>query len=244
MFCESRLAVRSVGRESEVGDLGFHLHAHTIRRDHRRLPRDLGGDPASWYPARRVQGRRCRRRHTDGAQSTDEGERRHHLSRSGQHLGGGLPPQRACRCRDRRRSIDGWDTGRRDHADHRRLRHRVPPVPGRAGRPPDTARRRARHWSSGSAESSTEVDAGASTSSPTAPRMQIRSISCGRATRHVGLPRRRRQRFDRDPDRRPAAAGADAFTIGSAVFDGSFSPHKGTSTSQLRDVLEATRRVG
>jgi hypothetical protein len=37
------------------------------------------------------------------------------------------------------------------------------------------------------------------------------------------------------------AAGADAFTIGSAVFDGSFSPHKGHIASQLRDVLEAAR---
>jgi hypothetical protein len=35
------------------------------------------------------------------------------------------------------------------------------------------------------------------------------------------------------------AAGADAFTIGTAVFDGSFSPRKGNISSQLRDVLEA-----
>jgi hypothetical protein len=34
-------------------------------------------------------------------------------------------------------------------------------------------------------------------------------------------------------------AGADAFTIGSAVFDGSFSPRKGLLASQLRDVLAA-----
>jgi hypothetical protein len=34
-------------------------------------------------------------------------------------------------------------------------------------------------------------------------------------------------------------AGADGFTIGSAVFDGSFSPNKGHIVSQLRDVLEA-----
>lgn len=36
-----------------------------------------------------------------------------------------------------------------------------------------------------------------------------------------------------------AAAGADAFTIGSAIFDGSFSPRKGAIQSQLRDVLAA-----
>src|SRR4029079_12848414 len=35
------------------------------------------------------------------------------------------------------------------------------------------------------------------------------------------------------------SAGADAFTIGSAVFDGSFSPRKGSFGSQLRDVIEA-----
>lgn len=36
-----------------------------------------------------------------------------------------------------------------------------------------------------------------------------------------------------------ATAGADAFTIGSAVFDGSFAPHVGSLRSQLRAVLEA-----
>jgi hypothetical protein len=36
-----------------------------------------------------------------------------------------------------------------------------------------------------------------------------------------------------------AEAGADAFTIGSAVFNGSFSPRKGTLLSQLRDVVAA-----
>ncbi len=34
-------------------------------------------------------------------------------------------------------------------------------------------------------------------------------------------------------------AGADAFTIGSAVFDGSFTPTKGHIVSQLRDVMAA-----
>ena len=34
-----------------------------------------------------------------------------------------------------------------------------------------------------------------------------------------------------------AEAGADAFTIGSAVFNGAFSPRKGALVSQLRDVL-------
>jgi len=36
-----------------------------------------------------------------------------------------------------------------------------------------------------------------------------------------------------------ADAGADAFTIGTAVFDGSFSPDKGSIRSQCRDVLVA-----
>ena len=35
------------------------------------------------------------------------------------------------------------------------------------------------------------------------------------------------------------AAGCDAFTIGSAAFDGSFSPLKGSLRSQLKDILEA-----
>ena len=39
--------------------------------------------------------------------------------------------------------------------------------------------------------------------------------------------------------REVSAAGADAFTIGSAVFDGSFSLRKGSTTSQLKDVLAA-----
>ncbi len=36
-----------------------------------------------------------------------------------------------------------------------------------------------------------------------------------------------------------AEAGADAFTIGSAAFDGSFSPSKGSLRSQIRDILDA-----
>ncbi|MFQ5957873.1 MAG: HisA/HisF-related TIM barrel protein, partial [Alphaproteobacteria bacterium] len=36
-----------------------------------------------------------------------------------------------------------------------------------------------------------------------------------------------------------AEAGVDAFTIGSAAFDGSFSPRKGSLRSQLRDILAA-----
>jgi thiamine monophosphate synthase len=36
-----------------------------------------------------------------------------------------------------------------------------------------------------------------------------------------------------------AAAGVDAFTIGSAVFDGAFSPTKGSLRGQLLDILDA-----
>ena len=36
-----------------------------------------------------------------------------------------------------------------------------------------------------------------------------------------------------------AAAGVDAFTIGSSAFNGSFSPDKGSLLSQLRDILAA-----
>jgi len=38
-------------------------------------------------------------------------------------------------------------------------------------------------------------------------------------------------------------AGANAFTIGTAVFDGSYSPTKGSILSQLRDVLADCERV-
>ncbi|MCX5746387.1 MAG: hypothetical protein NT062_28250 [Proteobacteria bacterium] len=38
-----------------------------------------------------------------------------------------------------------------------------------------------------------------------------------------------------------AEAGADAFTIGSAAFDGSFSPFMGSLRSQLRAILDACR---
>ena len=36
-----------------------------------------------------------------------------------------------------------------------------------------------------------------------------------------------------------AAAGVDAFTIGSAVFDGAFSPAKESFRGQILDILEA-----
>ena len=36
-----------------------------------------------------------------------------------------------------------------------------------------------------------------------------------------------------------AAAGVDAFTVGSAVFDGSFSPAKGSFRGQILDILDA-----
>ena len=36
-----------------------------------------------------------------------------------------------------------------------------------------------------------------------------------------------------------AAAGANAFTIGSAVFEGGFSPSKGSLRGQILDILDA-----
>jgi hypothetical protein len=44
-----------------------------------------------------------------------------------------------------------------------------------------------------------------------------------------------------DQIRALTAAGADAFTIGSAAFDGSFAPRMGSLRSQLRAVLDACR---
>ena len=40
-----------------------------------------------------------------------------------------------------------------------------------------------------------------------------------------------------------AAAGVDAFTIGSAVFDGAFSPAKGSFRSQVQDILDACAKA-
>jgi tRNA-dihydrouridine synthase len=40
-----------------------------------------------------------------------------------------------------------------------------------------------------------------------------------------------------------AAAGADAFTIGSAIFDGSFSPTKGAFREQVLDIFEACNKA-
>ncbi len=44
-----------------------------------------------------------------------------------------------------------------------------------------------------------------------------------------------------DRIRAVAEAGADAFTIGSAAFDGSFSPRKGLLANQLDDILAANK---
>ena len=41
-----------------------------------------------------------------------------------------------------------------------------------------------------------------------------------------------------------AEAGADAFTIGSAVFDGAFSPAKGALRGQILDILAACDSAG
>lgn len=40
-----------------------------------------------------------------------------------------------------------------------------------------------------------------------------------------------------------AAAGANAFTVGSAVFDGGFSPSKGSLRDQILDILDASRQA-
>lgn len=40
-----------------------------------------------------------------------------------------------------------------------------------------------------------------------------------------------------------AQAGVDAFTVGSAVFEGAFSPAKGSLQAQLRDILAASERA-
>jgi hypothetical protein len=44
-------------------------------------------------------------------------------------------------------------------------------------------------------------------------------------------------------DGRLIVAGTDAFTVGSAVFDGTFSPTKGSLRSQIHDILDACKRA-
>ena len=85
-------------------------------------------------------------------------------------------------------------------------------------------------------------DAAASTCSPIRAT-QADPLDLVRAARNALCRReadRRRQRELRaGRSTRSPKSGADAFTIGSAVFDGSFSPAKGSLRGQILDILEA-----
>ena len=86
----------------------------------------------------------------------------------------------------------------------------------------------------------------AATSSPIAPPRPTRSNWF--APPGAGLVRRKHLIVagavaSADRIRAIKQAGADAFTIGTAVFDGSYSPTKGSILSQLRDVLADCERA-
>ena len=222
------------------GDRGFHLHAHTVGRDHRRLPRRMGRDRPRGPAARRVQGRRCRHVDARGVEQTNAGKRCHDVPRSGQHVGRRMSPELARCGGDRRRPSDGRNTDRRNDANHRGLGHRVPAVRRPSHGPSDPARWRRRHSSNGSARSSRIEVARESICSRTGPPRPIPSIWCerpGAARRDISSWRAASRQPTQIEDLK--SAGADAFTVGSAVFDGSYSPNKGSIVSQLRDVMDA-----
>ena len=128
--------------------------------------------------------------------------------------------------------------GRGNAGDPRRHRDRLFPVPRPPARPPDPARRRRR---------------GGGRGLPPVPRRRLRRGRPARLPRHRGAPVElvRGARAGLGDGRlivagsidgrarlaEIAAAGADAFTVGSAVFDGSWAPHAGTLEAQLRAVL-------
>ena len=150
-----------------------------------------------------------------------QSSRRHHISRGGQHLDGGVPAQRAGCGSDRCRPVDGRD--RRSRTPCRSSPDRASSTSRSLGGPRDIRRGWAamRPWSSGNAESSTAADAAASTSLRIGPRRPTRSIWCvppAAAPRGYLVVAGSVSTSEQIEDLR--AAGADAFTIGSAIFDG------------------------
>ena len=125
-----------------------------------------------------------------------------------------------------------------------RIRDRLPAVPGAAGRPPDQLGGDAalveRQCAEFERRGCAGVDLLAYRATDADPLASCERLAAARSGYLVvaGSVSTVSQIDDL------AAAGADGFTIGSAVFDGSFSPRKGQHRVAARDVLEATRRVG
>ena len=185
------------------GDRGFHLHAHSVRRDRSSTASTRGtrsnmsafATPASRTSASTLAtlvelNRRM------------QAERGDHLSRGRQHVSGRLPSERASGGGDRCRPVDGRHAGRRDPADHRGFGDRVPAVP----RLPMGIRRSSVVTRRLVERQCTEFDGQAVRRSRPAGvsghrRRPARSGACC-AARHLRLPGRRRQHLDRRTDRR------------------------------------------
>ena len=114
----------------------------------------------------------------------------------------------------------------------------LPPVPGLAARPSDQARGLARPGRGGlprfRALGCAGVDLLAYRATEADPLELVRA-----ARRGTDGTCSSRAASTRRADPRAHEAGADAFTIGSAAFDGAFAPRLGSLRSQLRAVLDA-----
>ena len=153
---------------------------------------------------------------------------------------GSMPRLGARRARPRRRPAARRHAGRRDHGILDGSSTEYFPFPGKPVGHPTKLGGTAAGGRGRIAATLSRGAAPAATSSPTARPKPTRSSWC--APRGAGSA----------PDKylivagavtsaerisAVNAAGADAFTIGTAVFDGSYSPTKGSILSQLRDVL-------
>ena len=192
-------------------------------------------------PAHRLQGRRRAVRHDAGARRQDPAAGRRLVSGSCEYNigGGGALARSGARARGR---PDTRRHGSRRRDAHPRRAVSILPVSRPARRPSDagskgTAALVAEHCRAARAAWA----AAASISSRIARRKPTRSTSsaphalrCRGRTLIVAGSVNSTQRIHA-----LAEAGVDAFTIGSAVFDGAFSPSKGSFRGQILDILEA-----
>ena len=118
--------------------------------------------------------------------------------------------------------------------------HRLLPVPRRAARPSDRARRQPEAIAADAARFMAKGCAGVDLLAYRATEAEpLELVRAARRALGDGLLIVAGSVDQPARIRALAEAGADAFTIGSAVFNGAFSPRKGALVSQLRDVLAA-----
>ena len=232
-------------RRVAAGAHGFHLHADAQRPDGRGCARPARADPAARPAAHRVQGRwrlagraaRARRRQSPRPAPSPTWRSSRPRPRPASHRRSSRASSASTGCsaaRSSTRSLALLDGGE----------HRLLSVSREARRPSDEARRHSRRGRGAIAATFAARAAPGAISSPTARRKPIRSSWCAppaaalaRTSSLIVAGRRHLVR----PDPRDRQAGADAFTIGTAVFDGSYSPSKGSILSQLSDVARRLR---